>query len=70
MARQRKKGKPSGYFVVRIEPDLHERLIRLAELERRSLNAQVEFMLERSAFEREAVHRGRERLLGDQEERK
>lgn len=36
----------SGKFVVRINPELHEKLADLATSQKRSLNAQVEWMLE------------------------
>jgi predicted HicB family RNase H-like nuclease len=36
----------SGKFVVRLSPELHERLAKLAAAEKRSLNAEVQVLLE------------------------
>lgn len=40
-------------FVVRLGPDLHGRLVKLAEREHRSLHGQIIYMLERCLGEME-----------------
>jgi len=49
MVKPHTPGEPySGKFVLRITPALHERLAKLAEREKRSLNAQVAVLLEQA----------------------
>ncbi len=54
MADEETNKKPTVKFTLRLETPLHERLVALAKRDRRSLNEQMHWMLERQATQLEA----------------